>query len=395
MWAFGLAAGVVALAGGFAACGSSAATPSTTGNGDSGAGGSASDAPGSVAQMPDTGSGDDGGTSNVDGNVVAAAPGSCPNPTVTIDFSPMYSAFIPGDAMHSFQIPAVTDDGNTATWSVSDPTQAQLVAEAFNGLPGVMITVQGVGTGSTGDAGSIGQLTLVATEANGDCGSATLNITTSTENDWTIGSARYNDGVAIQLGPPPGFDGGGGGGGGGPPPDGGVGMGMGMGMGMGDGGGGGGVRFRTSDGGSFFERDGGTACTNCHGPTAVGPNNPYQNVSHTPEQTGGFSDSDLVMIFTQGILPDGGYFDPAVILTNCDGGPACTQAAYATWHSFHQWSDITPDQYPGIIVYLRSLQPESQNGTSNFGGGGGRRRDGGGPRMRPSDAGTPLDAGTE
>jgi hypothetical protein len=293
-------------------------------------------------------------------------PGSCANPTVGIYFTPMYSAFIPGSTAHTFQIPAVTDDGNPAQWSASDPTQVQLVPQAFGNLQGVMITVMGVGTGTPG------QVTLYATEADGSCGASVLTITSSTENDWQIGNTRYNNNVTLQVMRPPG---------GGMRPDG------------GDGGGGG--VFRTDDGGSYYEVDGGTACTNCHGPTAT--TGPYKDVSHSPEQTGGFSDDDLVNIFHSGILPDGGYFDPTVLLPNCDGGPICTEQAKNIWHSFHQWTDIQPDQYPGIVVYLRSLQPVSQNGMANFGGRG--RRDGGagfgrdgGMRGR-MDAGVTMDAG--
>jgi hypothetical protein len=266
----------------------------------------------------------------------------------------MYSAFIPGSTAHTFQIPAVTDDGNSATWSVSDSTQAQLVPQTFGDDPGVMITVEGVGTGTTGE------VTIFATESDGSCGAAVLGITSSTEDDWQIGNARYNDGVSLSLARPEG----------GPP----VGVVGGP---------------RTLDGGSFFERDGGTACTNCHGPTAT--MGPYKNVSHTPEQTGGFSDNDLIQIITKGEIPDGGYFDPSVINAACDGGATCTQLALAQWHLFHQWADITSDQYPGIIVYLRSLQPEAQTGSpgANFGGvgrgprdGGAFRRDGGGLGFR-------------
>jgi hypothetical protein len=266
----------------------------------------------------------------------------------------MFSAFIPGSTTHTFQIPAVTDDGNAATWSVSDTTQAQLVPQSFGTLPGVMITVEGVA------AASNNQLTITAVESDGSCGASVLTVTSSTEDDWQIGNARYNDGVSLTVTRPTG----------------------------------GGMTFvptdggrplaRTDDAGSFYERDGGTACTNCHGPTAT--TGPYRNVSHTPEQTGGFSDDDLVGIFTRGEIPDGGYFDPSVIISTCDGGAACTAAAFTVWHSFHQWADITSDQYNGIIVYLRSLQPEQQNGSSaNFGGVGRFGRDGGMPRIR--DAG--------
>jgi hypothetical protein len=276
---------------------------------------------------------------------VSTTAGTCTTATVGISFSPMYSAYIPGSTAHTFQIPAVTTDGTAATWSVSDPTQAQLAAQTFDDLPGVMITVQGAGTN--------GSLQVIATKADGSCGTASLNITSTTEDNWQIGSSRYNDGVALHIGPPDGgfdFEGG--------RPEGGTPGGP-----------------RLSDGGSFFEVDGGTACTNCHGPTAT--SGPYKDVSHTPEQTGGFSDDELIAIITTGVIPDGGYFDPTVLDSRCDGGAACTARAFEQWHSFHQWTDITSDQYPGIIAYLRSLQPAAQAGQSNFGGR--PRRDGGGP----------------
>jgi hypothetical protein len=284
----------------------------------------------------------DAGTSTI-----SAAPGSCANSTVDITFSPMYSAFIP-NSQHTFQIPAVVTDGSPATWSLADPTQAQLAVQTFDGISGVMITVQGTGAG--------GKITVIATKSDGTCGTAPLTITSATDDDWEIGNARYNDGVALHL---PSFDGG--------RPEGGP--------GFGDGGFEGGGP-RTRDGGSFFETDGGTACTNCHGVTAT--TGPYADVSHTPEQTGGFSDSELLDIILRATVPDGGYFDPTVLNSNCDGGADCTARAYERWQSFHLWTDITPDQYQGIVIYLRSLQPASQTGKANFGGRGPRRpRDGG------------------
>jgi hypothetical protein len=362
--------GLFALGAGFAGCGggsSNSATPTATGDGSAG-------------ETPDGGTTGSDGASTADGpaGIVSTTPGSCANPTVSIDFAPMYSAFIPGSTAHTFQIPAITDDGNQATWSVSDSTQAVLAPESFNGSPGVLITVTGVGAGSDGGEGALGQVTVVATESDGSCGTSVLTITSDSEMDWTIGDTRYNNDVVLTVTPP-------GGGmraadGGFMRPEGGVAVG---------------------DGGSIYERDGGTACTNCHGPTAT--TGPYRMVSHTPEQTGGFSDTDLIGIFTQGMIPDGGYFDPAVINPACDGGGApvplpdggtatCTEQAYAIWHGFHQWADITPDQYAGVIVYLRSLQPTAQNGSpgANFGrgaGGGGRRGDGGVPPRR--DGGPP------
>jgi hypothetical protein len=396
----------------FSACGgggSGATTPAVSASGSSGDASTAgalldgsTSGGDSAAPMSDATLASDGPTGMVSGTA-----GSCANPTVTIDFDPMYSAFIPGSTAHVFAIPAVTDDGNQASWALSDPTQANLVGGNFNGLPGVLITVMGVGAGSDGGEGAYGTITVYATEADGTCGSAVLTITAASENDWMIGEARYNDGVGLTLTGP-------GGGGPGMRPDGGEDGGPGGGGAAGDDGGpgggpgdggpgmrpdGGGAGFRTSDGGSFYERDGGTACNNCHGPTAM--SGPYKDVSHTPEQTGGFSDTDLIGIITEGIIPDGGYFDPAVINPACDGSADCTAAAFQTWHSFHRWADITSDEYAGIVTYLRSLTPVAQNGSpgANFGrGGGGGRRDGGPPgmmRMGGGDAGAPADAGSE
>jgi len=257
-----------------------------------------------------------------------ASPSSCTNPTVSIVFSPMYSAYIPGSA-RTFQIPAITSDGKQATWSLSDQTAAQFQPQTFDGAPGILITVLGTGP-----------ITVMATESDGACGTSTLSITAATDDDWQIGNMRYNNGVALHLGPPPGFDGGFPEGGGPGPP--------------------------RNDGGSFFEQEGGTACTNCHGETATG--GVFNDVSHTPEQTGGFSDDDLIQIITQGQIPDGGYFDPTVLLPSCDGSAACTAQAYDLWHMIHRWSDISSDQYKGIVVYLRSLTPNPQKGKFNFGG---------------------------
>lgn len=355
---FALGLGAVGVAAGIAACGGSSNGGAASNDGNAGAsGGNASDDGGVT-----TASGDDGGISPiVDAGHVSTQTGSCPNPTVPIVFSPMYSAFIPGSTAQTFSVPAVTGDGNAATWSLSDSTQGHLQLQSFGSgnalLPGVLITFEGIGN----DAG---QLSIIADEGNGVCGASVIKLTQNTEDDWSIGNSRYNDGVAIHI---VGFragDGGPPGGGNGRPPDGGF-----------EGGG-----QPPVDAGSRYETEGGTACTNCHGPTAT--NGPYKTVSHTPEQTGGFSDMDLQNIIWDGVVPDGGYFDPTVLLPNCDGGSTCTQQARALWHSFHRWTDITSDELPGVICYLRSLTPQSQNGTSNFGGrgvrpDGGARRDGG------------------
>jgi hypothetical protein len=273
----------------------------------------------SASSTADTEGGNGGSTA---GEIAdAAAPTGCPKSALTILFSPMYSAY---DGVHTFQIPAVVNGLDptaiTIDWSASDPTMVKLEPDPTTG--GVMITTQKSGTVSIiANAGSL-------------CGASLLTITAATPQDWTDGSNRYNDGVVVNRLPRPG-------------------------------------------GGGMAGGDGGTAeaaCTNCHGDTASGP---FKTVQHTPEQTGGFSDTDLTNIFEKGVVPTGGYFDTSIV-------------SYAEWQGFHKWD--VGDSPQGVVVYLRSLTPAAQTGEANFGGrfdggvgrggngnGGGGRNGGGRP----------------
>jgi hypothetical protein len=248
----------------------------------------------------------------------------CAKNDLQIFFSPMYTAV---DGTHEFQIPAVVGnvDPSTITWSLSDPSLADLQNDV--NLGGVMITARKAGT-----------VTVLAS-GGAACGTSELTITQASADDWMVGSMRYNNGIKL----------------------------------IGDVGGG---RGRADAGAPMTD----VACTNCHGPTAA--MGPYKTVAHTPEQTGGFSDEDLVNIFTKGMVPIGGYFDSSFV-------------SYNRWQSFHRW-DMSPAEAKGIVVYLRSLTPQSQTGMrGDFGGrdGGGGRGNGGGNRPDavappPSDPGT-------
>jgi hypothetical protein len=267
-----------------------------------------------AAAPPTTSDAADGNT-NVVNNDTPVQPCSTANNALTVAFAPMYSANDgPASAGgHLFQVPAIVVGvrGSVITWGSSDPTKVNLAPDTV--LGGIIITTSASGTVTiTASAGSTGEL----------CGSSVLTITANTPGDWAVGNARYNDGVSVHL-----------------------------------------VRGQPSD----PETDGGgPACTNCHGPTATDQR--YKTVAHTPEQAGGFSDQELITIFTQGIVPDGGYFDPSIV-------------SYQQWQQFHKWTDMDQSQQTGMIAYLRSLTPTVQTGSSNFGG----LFDGG---MRP-----PRDAG--
>jgi hypothetical protein len=224
---------------------------------------------------------------------------TCADAGLAIAFNPMYSAYIPGGA-HTFQVPAVVFgyDG-TVIWSAdSSIVEMQQDQERTNQ---VLLTMRGVGTTTI----------VVQSDDHQLCGTSTLTISPAEESDWQIGNARYNDGNSIHVSSNPGS-------------------------------------------GSPLENAGtvGPACTNCHGETATG--GPFTNVSHTPEQTGGFSDDDILGIVQMGMFPINAYFDSSIV-------------SPVSWSNFHRWADIMPDQQKGIITYLRSLTPVVQKGSVNFG----------------------------
>jgi hypothetical protein len=276
------------------------------------------------------GGGDSGNNNN---------PQSCTSMALNILFTPMYSA---SDGTHMFQLPAIVDgvDNTPIVWTVSDTTVATVAKDDTFVTGGAMITATNANGGTV----------TVTANLSGVCGTSTLTVTGASPNDWEIGNQRYNDGVSIHFG----------------------------GRGGGDGGGGG-----MGDGGAMTDVDGGgPACTNCHGPTAT--MGAFNDISHTPAQTGGFSDDDLVNIIVNGIVPDGGYFDTTII-------------SYQRWQQFHHWTDIGPDQQKGIIVYLRSLTPVPQAGSANFGGhfGDGGMHFGDGGFHRPDGSTGGNDAATD
>jgi hypothetical protein len=205
------------------------------------------------------------------------------------------------DGQHDFKIPAIVTGVKKVKWTAADPDMVDLEPGADGSS--VMITVRKSGT------------TTIRAQSGSLAGSAPLTITEATPDDWQSGSARYNDGVIIMHGQ----HGEGGGGGMGPNQQ--------------------------------------AACTNCHGDGSK------MDVQHTPMQTAGYSDDDLVNIFTKGEKPQG---VPQRIMP------------FDKWHQIHQWA-MPEDAVKGVVVYLRSLEPKSQ-GVTDWGGHGpgGGGHDGGG-----------------
>jgi len=221
-----------------------------------------------------------------------ATTSTCSDPTgLKLVFSPMYSAVIPGDDTHSFQLPVVVNgvSGSALTWRSSDPSAVLIQPDSLTG--GVLLKMLSTATNP-------GAPVTITANTSTLCGSATLTITSGTTDDWSMGEARYNDGVVVDAG----------------------------------------VR---------------AACSDCHAPHADAGHG-FNDIAHTPEQTGGFSDDQILNIVQNGAIPDGGYFDKSIV-------------SYGQWNAFHQWN-LTPAEKTGIVLYLRSLVPTAQVGTSNFGG---------------------------
>jgi hypothetical protein len=268
--------------------------------------------------------------------VVTDAGLGCTTPNgVTIRFNPMYSGY---DGVHTYQVPTFVPgmDPSMLTWGSTDPSMVDI--QPYTGRPGMMLTTK-----------KAGDVTIVVfVKGTSTCGTAPLHIEAFTPDEWNLGNDRYNNGNGLTLTidgstfdgafPDALPDGA-------PFPEGG---------------------FDASayipdaanlcatamNYGNPFENPP-AACTNCHGTMSNGMlfgMSLFMDVQHTPEQTGGFSDSDLTNVVVNGTVPTGGYFDNSII-------------DYCTWHSFHTWMDIsTPDQQKGINAYLRSLTPMEQVG---------------------------------
>jgi hypothetical protein len=255
---------------------------------------------GMVAAPACSGGADAGDAGTVSTAVSGPAPvhPDCADGGLTIGFNPMYSAF---DGTHTYQVPAVVYGSDQKVTWFADSAMVGMQADLERPNE-VLLTMLGAGT-----------TTIHVQTDDGKCGSAPLTISAALDSDWEIGRARYNDGVSLHVNGTP-----------------------------------------AEDGGSPLEQSGqgGTACNNCHGITAT--QGPYTNVSHTPEQTGGFSDSELLDIILHGTFPPNAPFDNDIV-------------QYPVWQNFHRWDDITADQQHGIIVYLRSITPAPQHGQPNFG----------------------------
>jgi len=249
---------------------------------------------GACSSSEDGDDGDDNGGSAAGGgagdNGGGAGTGAAVGTELDADmlFSPMYSAYDGGE--HIFKVPAIVNGYTGVEWSAEDPSMVDLVRTGDNS---VMITTLKAGT------------TRIIARAGALSGSAEIHITEANPADWVLGEQRYNNMVPL-----PAFD-----------PM--------MAMGMG------------------FDIPSDLSCRNCHGGGATA-----LSVEHTPQQTGGYSDADLIAIFTMGQKPPTAGWRSGIPMF--------------IYTMLHTWA-ATEEEQKGIIVYLRAMEPMSQ-GSIDFGG---------------------------
>jgi hypothetical protein len=194
---------------------------------------------------------------------------------------------------HNFKIPAIVVDLAGVHWSASDISYVDMEEDPTTG--GVMITTR-----------KAGMVKIIA--RNGDLsGSADLTITEYDPEVCAAGEQRYNNSIGIDAG-------------------------MMMLPGIGE------VPENAS-------------CANCHGEGAM-----FLDVQHTPQQTGGYSDMDLINIFTKGYKPNGSLMR--------------TMIPPQIYQRFHTW-EATDEEKQGLVCWLRQFEPKAQ-GAFDFGGFGPR-----------------------
>lgn len=288
-------------------------------------------------------SGDRGGAGGGDDGTSKDAGTSTPDDgkgggALTVAFNPMYSAY--DDGMHLFRVP-VRVMGATGKLSVSTDPADFVSSEPSK--DGVTLTTK-----------KAGKATVTIKDEGGNSGSAELIVTKNGPDDVTIGEQRYANGIDAFTLPEGGFmfpEGGF------PMPEGGF-FNADGGLNIPEGG----VRF--PDGGGPPARNDMAACTFCHipdGAPAPTADMLRVDVEHTPQQTAGFSDQDLIRIFTEGEKPQGAPFRVV------NGGGLLPDAAAATiYKMFHKWT-VDEATRKGLVAYLRSLTPKPQ-GEIDFGG---------------------------
>jgi hypothetical protein len=228
-----------------------------------------------------------------------------------ISFTPMYSAF---DGAHDYALtpsvpsaaPTTKDADPVVASSIKWDLDAAFVKrDEFPDLPSaIKLTTKKDGKTTV-------KVTAKTMSGQSVRGEAALTISKASQTEWDAGEARYSNGMMITWMRP-------------------------MMAAMGEG---------TCGLPVTIDLPKTSACGNCHNSM-----NAF-SVEHTPTQTAGYSNEDLVNIFTTGAKPAGGTFN-SPFLRNAPM-PDCIYKAFHTW-------EMTDDEKKGIVWKLRSIAPKVQ-----------------------------------
>lgn len=228
-----------------------------------------------------------------------------------ISFSPMYSAF---DGTHEYAVtPSVPSAAENSM--DSDPVMAATIKWEIDGAflkRDEFPELTAASKLTTKKAGKTVVKVTAKTLGGLDVrGEAPLTISEASQAEWDAGEARYNNGMMIPWMRP----------------------------------------AMAAQGEGIcglpisIELPTSAACGNCHNSmNAI-------SVEHTPTQTAGYSNEDLVNIFTTGAKPAGGTFNSPFL--RMAPMPDCIYSEFHTW-------EMTDDEKKGIVWKLRSITPRVQ-----------------------------------
>ena len=228
-----------------------------------------------------------------------------------ISFSPMFSAF---DGTHEYAVtPSVPSAAEGS--QDSDPVMASTVKWQVDGafvkqdeFPELTAAAKLTTKKAGKTVVKVTAKTLAGVSIRGE---AELTISEAKQDEWDAGEARYNNGMMITW-----------------------------------------MRPAMSAAGEgtcglpvSIELPTTSACGNCHNPMNT------ISVEHTPTQTAGYSNEDLVNIFSAGQKPAGGTFN-SPFLRNAPM-PDCIYGEFHTW-------EMSDAEKKGIVWKLRSIAPRVQ-----------------------------------
>jgi hypothetical protein len=208
--------------------------------------------------------------------------------------TPLYSAYVPS---HEAQVPIVIKDASRRKMGAKFTSKDPSIATVVDTDDGALVTVKKDGK------------VVISGSLEGDTGNVTINIKAYTDEQWTTGSNRFSK-TDLAIMPK-------------------------------DGSAPSAIALLDST-----TRNPNGACNTCHTSQAK-----TLGIENGPLQIAGYTDDDLITIFTMGKKPD--------------GAKQASMIPSFIWGMFHEWT-VTEEEKAGLIAFLRTQTPKA-NGTIDYG----------------------------